>query len=669
MEDIQDIKSIAGVIQKRAKSHPDFVILTYLADGETEEQPLTYYEFDRQARLVAGYLQAKGLEGKRILLLFPQGLEYMIALFGCFYAGVIAVPAYPPRNNRNMLRIEAIVKNTDAKAILADQSTVDRMKKLEHELSGLEMLPHEELIAADVEWKFHQNHPEDIAYLQYTSGSTGAPKGVIIRHQNVVVNAQACRNIYPPDTKVAVNWIPMFHDMGLIFMMSYLLQNAQCYFMSPVNFVQKPFRWLKAVSTYKADYTVAPNFAFDLCCEKISEEQVKELDLSHLRSVLSGSERIQLTTVLNFYDKFKAAGFKVEALKPGYGLAEATLAVSFVIHDGLPRITSKSQLGKTSILSSSNVNVDNPQAYHVSIGPPVEGCTIRIVNSKTKEVLAEGQEGEVWISFPGSIATGYWQNEEATQETFLNYLEGEPGIRYLRTGDLGFLLEEELYITGRIKDIIIIRGRNYYPIDIEYTVASAHPALQSNSGAAFYVEKAGKEQLAIVHEVRRAEWRSADPDEVIENIRQAIAEAFELSPVRIVLIFPMSLPKTSSGKVQRQKAKQQMLDGKLRVMKEWHWSEQDSGAPADLATDDITEEQLLLWLRQQMARKAKMPLEAIKPDGAFNDYPLDSVEAAEMAEELTEQLGFQAEAESFWALPTIKEVAEYLYQQYKTAKA
>ena len=665
MDDYSNLNSIAELIQQRAISHPNYVILTYLADGENDEQALTYQEFDRQAKLVAAYLQEKGLKGERILLLFPQGLEYMIALFGCFYAGVIAIPAYPPRNNRNLLRIEAMMDSAKAVAILADQTSVDRMVKMQHNFSEQQLFSYQSIIEANCEWQLHTIQPDDVAYLQYTSGSTGAPKGVIISHQNILVNAEACRNIYPPDTKCAVNWIPMFHDMGLIFMMSYLLQNAQCFFMSPVNFVQKPIRWLKAVSKYKADYTVAPNFAFDLCCEKISDEQVAELDLSHLRSILSGSERVQLPTLLNFYKKFKPAGFKMAAFKPGYGLAEATLAISYSTHDQIPRVTPKNNPGLITDLQEEIPHFERPEDYHVSIGPPVAGCTLRIVDTDSKTVKAEGEEGEIWASMPGSIAIGYWSNEEATQKTFYNYLEGEPGVRYLRTGDLGFLLEGELYITGRIKDIIIIRGRNYYPIDIEYTVASAHPALQSNSGAAFYIEIDGREQLAIVHEVRRTEWRNADPDEVIDNIRQALAEAFELAPVRIVLIFPMSLPKTSSGKVQRQRAKQLMLEDELKVMKEWKWENQQKIAVDNLEDGNINQQGLLQWLQHKMAEKAKMPVEAVTPDSAYNDYPLDSVEAAEMAEELSQQLGFQVEAESFWALPTIETLAEYLYEQYQ----
>ncbi len=669
MNDVNELKTLAEIVMQRAKTMPDFEILTYLADGELDEQPLTYRDFDHRARLIAGYLQQQGLEGERVLLLFPQGLEYMIALFGCFYAGVIAVPAYPPRNNRNMLRIDAILNDTSDYAILADHSSIQRMEKIEIDFVQKRLFSYERILEAEADWKPRKIEPAEVAYLQYTSGSTGSPKGVMITHENVFINANACRNIYPPNTKTAVNWIPMFHDMGLIYMMSYLLQNARCYFMSPVHFVQKPLRWLSAVSRYQADYTVAPNFAFDLCCEKINEDQAKELDLSCLRSVLSGSERIQLHTLQNFSQKFQVSGFQLQAFKPGYGLAEGTLAISYVTHDDLPSITLKNSNEQEPLtLTPELLPFKNPEDYHVSIGKAVEGCTLKIVDPERKQALPEGKEGELWISFPGSIATGYWQNDEATQETFFNYLPEEADTPYLRTGDLGFLLRQELYITGRIKDMIIIRGQNYYPIDIEVTVAQSHPALQLNSTAAFSIDVKGTEKLAVVQEVRRAQWREAHPDEVIEAIRNSIAESFEITPYHIALIFPLTLPKTSSGKVQRQRAKSQLLNGDLRIMKEWRYTEV-SETISNPAEEGISTAWILNWLKENIARRAQLDLSTINSKASFADYPLESIDAAELSEQLSEPLGYQVEAESFWALPSLQELADYLYKQHMEAKA
>lgn len=666
MNENKQAESLAAILQSRALSQPDYPIFTYLADGETEEMPLTYAEFDQKARLLAAALQARQLQGQRVLLLFPQGLDYLVALFGCFYAGAIAVPAYPPRNNRNLLRLLAIMDNCEARAILSDRAGAAHIQKMDQDFSGYALLAYEDLIEAGLDWQPHRIAAEDIAYLQYTSGSTGTPKGVIIRHKNMMANAVQCQQTYTPEMMCAVNWIPMYHDMGLMSMMSYLLRNARCYFLSPVHFVQKPLRWLQAVSKYKAQFTLGPNFAFDLCCEKIKDEDIEGLDLNALESITSGSERVRLSTMLAFHDKFKSCGFDIGKFAPSYGLAEATLIVSTVGPAPTPDVVHKAKLRQALALSDLPRPISNPQDYHVSNGPAVHGATIRVVDHRTRQVQAEGQEGEIWICSPGSISTGYWGLEEDSQATFHNYLPAYPAERYLRTGDLGFMLQGELYITGRIKDIIIIRGRNYYPQDIEYVVANAHPSLQENSGAAFYLEENGQEQLVVVQEVRRAEWRAAQPDEVVDTIRQAISEAFDITPHRIALIFPLSLPKTSSGKVQRQATKEQLLAGKLRIMKEWQLETAETETP-DLE-GAIDQPSLLRWLRQKIAEKARMPLADIQAESAFDSYPIESVDAVELSEELSQQLGFQVEAEAFWAMPSIAALATFLAERHQAAK-
>ena len=668
--DVPNAQSVADIVQQRAKTQPDFEILTYLADGETDERPLTYAAFDRQAQLVAGYLQAQGLKGERVLLLFPQGLEYMIALFGCFYAGVIAVPAYPPRNNRNLLRLVAIMENCEAAAIVTDQSGKEYMRKMEHDFSAYPIYAYESVIAAGKSWQPHRIEGEDIAYLQYTSGSTGDPKGVVIRHNNMVANAVQCQRTYTSEMQCAVNWIPMYHDMGLMSMMSYLLRNAKCYFMAPVHFVQRPLRWLEAVSRYKAQFTLGPNFAFDLCCEKITPEQAAELDLSSLQSVTSGSERVRLSTMQRFHERFKSVGFHIDRFAPSYGLAEATLIVSTVGAYHAPRIVHKADMKKMIRPEEGLETVTDATDYHVSNGPPVDGATLVAVDAEKGQALLEGQEGEIWIHFDSSLSTGYWGKKEASQATFYNYLPDAPSKRYMRTGDLGFILDGEVFITGRIKDMIIIRGANYYPQDIEYVVSQSDPALQENSCAAFYLDQQGEEQLVIVQEVRRAEWRAADPDEGVQAIRTAVSDTFEIAPQQIVLIFPMSLPKTSSGKIQRRATKQQLLEGKLRVMKAWEMPAEDTAAQtaqADLVVK--TSSSILQWLRYRVASRARIPLEDVPGEAAFQDFPLESVDAAELSEDLSEELGISVEAESFWAMPTLQALAEHLYEQYQAAKA
>lgn len=667
MNDVNELKTLAEIVMQRAKTMPDFEILTYLADGELDEQPLTYRDFDHRARLIAGYLQQQGLEGERVLLLFPQGLEYMIALFGCFYAGVIAVPAYPPRNNRNMLRLLSIMDNCQAANILTDLSGKEYLDRMDQDFSDYSVFAYEELLKADKQWQEREIAPDDIAYLQYTSGSTGTPKGVIIRHINMMVNAKCCHEAYASDTHCAVNWLPMFHDMGLIIMMSYLIRNVRCVFMSPTHFVQKPIRWLKAIERYRAEFVIAPNFAYDLCCEKVNEEQAKEIDLSSLTSAVSGSERVRLDTIINFYNRFKESGFTIPVFTPCYGLAEATLVVSVTGHKGVSIITPKSKPGKLTEVRAEDLPIEAPGKYHVSAGHPVKGAKIKVVDPETKTILPPGKEGEIWLHFPNSLSSGYWNDEIVTAETFYNYLPGHPDERYLRTGDLGFVIDSEIFISGRLKDMIIIRGQNYYPHDIELTVAQAHEALQLNSGAAFYIEENGEERLAIVHEVRRAEWRKADPDAVIQAVRQALSDTFEIAPYYIALIFPLSLPKTSSGKVQRQKAKTLLLENKLRVMKAWKMEEANAETP--LGMSEINPDHILGWLVQKIAQRARIEEQKVLPDSGFGDFPLESVDAAELSEDLSKELGFTVEAESFWSLPSLQALSEYLYEQYLANQA
>lgn len=659
-------------LQQSAEAFPEAIPLIYLADGETDEQPLSYHAFDQAARRVAAALQQKELEGQRILLLFPQGLEYLIALFGCFYAGVIAVPAYPPRNNRNLLRLNAIIANCGAEFILTDQSTADHMERLKQDFSAFSFLVYETLSAKAEAWQPREVKGDDIAYLQYTSGSTGDPKGVVITHTNIVENTKALKETYAPyEVDTMVSWIPMYHDMGLMSILTALSlgKEGAIYFMSPVHFVQKPARWLQAISRYKAQYSVAPNFAFDLCCTKIPEADREGLDLSSLVCVTNGSERVRLSTMLNFHRTFAAHGFSFDAFCPGYGMAEATLGVSLTSAGEPVSIAAKEEKQPKRLRIGQDINgIEDPESYWVGCGHVVNGAEVRIVDPETRSAVPDGREGEVWVHHEGFIAKRYWNHPEASKATFDNYLDAEPGRRYLATGDLGFLLEGQLFITGRIKDMIIIRGRNYYPEDIELAVANAHEALEQNACAAFSLEVDGAEQLAIVQEVERTNWRQANPDEVVAAVRQAVSDSFEIQPYRMVFIRPISLPKTSSGKVQRRASREQLLAGDLRVMHEWTGSTIVSSAEEEVTTthlEHITQERILAWLRTKIAEKAKMPLSEIDPAVAVQDFPLESIDAIFLSDELADWLGLKLTPDTFWAFGSLEELSEFLFEKHQ----
>jgi acyl-CoA synthetase (AMP-forming)/AMP-acid ligase II/acyl carrier protein len=666
MNHTDDTSSLVAVLRQYAQTHSHFPIFNYLEDGEQNIQTLTYADFDAKARQVAAHLQQQQLKGERVLLLFPQGLEYLIALFGCFYAGVIAVPAYPPRNNRNLQRLEAIMKNSGATTILADQAGIEHMVKMKKDFSAYQLFAVESFLNSESNYREEKVAAEDIAYLQYTSGSTGNPKGVIVRHGNMLHNIGAQEEIFHPHTlkhKTFVTWAPMYHDMGLLSMMTAMKNQSTCYFMAPVHFVQHPARWLRAISKFEAYYTLAPNFAFDFCCERIQEEDLEGVDLSTLRAVTNGSERVRLDTLQRFSEKFAPWGFRLQSFCPAYGMAETTLIVSTI--KGVDPIVAlpKDQEGNATELSTVANQVPNPESYLVSAGRPVADMTVAIVSPENGQELEPGLEGEVWVSSPGSVTTGYWNNEAATSEAFGNTLPDREGHLFLRTGDLGFVKYGQLYITGRLKDMVIIRGRNYYPQDIEYAVQESHDALETHSGAAFALDGQLGEQLVVVQEVRRQYLRTANTEEIFEAIRAAVAQEMDILPGRIVLIMPLSLPKTSSGKIQRFLAKEQLLAGTLRVVAEWE-SVPVRGAVEAIQDDEINQASITRWLVSNLAAKAKVAPEEIDLSRSVRDYPLESVDAIFLADELSQWLDISVSAEVFWSLPSIEELAVFLEKKH-----
>ncbi|NBC06729.1 MAG: AMP-binding protein [Bacteroidetes bacterium] len=665
---MQHEESLLAILDQRAATEPEGVPFCYLADGEQDEQPLTYRAFESKAKALAASLQEEGLKGERVLLLFPQGIEYLVALFGCFYAGAIAVPAYPPRNNRNLKRLLDIMDNCGSRYIMSDRDGTAHIQRLRQDFSDYRLLTFEDEVEAGKEWQAWRVPLDGIAYLQYTSGSTGAPKGVIITHRNLVENVKGLRETYQPyQVDTMVTWIPMYHDMGLLSMMTALtIGGGTCYFMSPVHFVQQPARWLQAISKYGAQYSVGPNFAFDLCCEKIAGQDMAGLDLSCLKSITNGSEPVRLSTLLAFHEKFSPYGFDFAAFCPGYGLAEATLGVSTLSAEEQVQIVPKAGTAGARTVDGNPPEVQSPEQYWVGCGHIVRDADVQIVDPNALEALPEGKEGEIWVHHAGFVAQGYWDNEAATAHTFGNELAGQSGKRYMRTGDLGFVQEGQLYVTGRIKDMIIIRGANYYPQDIERVVENAHGALEQNACAAFAHEAGAQEQLIVVQEVKRTEWRAADPEETIQAIRQQLSEVFEIAPHQIVLIRPMSLPKTSSGKVQRQATREAWLQGELRVLHEWV-AEAPAAAPAsgkDTA-EEITVASITAVIRQKIAEKAKLPLEEVSPQAAVQDFPLESIEAIFLSDELSEWLGLKLTPDTMWALGSIEELANFLYERYQ----
>jgi amino acid adenylation domain-containing protein len=563
--------TLVDLLRYRAQHQPDDRAFTFLLDGELDEAHISFAELDTQARAIAATLQQHNALNNRVLLLYSPGLDFIAAFMGCLYAGAVAVPAYPPRLNRPMPRIHAIVSDADARIILTDTKILSGLQRRfvhEPELAKLQWIATDGLAENVSElWQEQVLLPETLAFLQYTSGSTGIPKGVMLSHANLLHNQKVIQQGFGHSDGVGVSWLPLYHDMGLIgHVIHPIYMGKLCVLLSPVDFLQKPIRWLQAISRYGGTTSGGPNFAYQFSVEKTTPEQREGLDLSGWTTAYTGAEAIRADTLNAFSKTFEPYGFKHTAFYPCYGLAEATLMVT----------SSDSSLGpvtqyvKREALEQGDIveeDASNDGAISlVGCGNVSFDQKILIVDPETQIECDPNKVGEIWVSGE-SIANGYWQRPEQTEHDFQAYIADSDDGPFLRTGDLGFVKDDQLYVTGRLKDLIIIRGRNHYPDDIEYTVAKAHPALEEGSGAAFSVDVDGEEQLVIVYELKRSH-RDADVKEVAQAVRRVVFEEHILSVYALVLVRPMSIPKTSSGKIQRHACRDGFLKGELNVIGE-----------------------------------------------------------------------------------------------------
>ncbi len=572
---LEELCTLVDLLHYRAQSQPARQAYIFLQNGETESGSLTYGELDRQARAIATFLQSQVTSGERTLLLYPSGMEFIAAFFGCLYAGVIAVPAYPPRPNRSINRIKSLITDSGAKIALTSTEVTQNLKRcfnLAPELESLNWIATNEIdLRLSKEWTPPKIDKDTIAYLQYTSGSTSSPKGVMISHHNALHNTLDMAQTWEMSSdSIVVSWLPHFHDFGLVFgILEPIYSGCPGILMSPESFIQKPVRWLQAISRYRGTHSGAPNFAYNLCAERQATIKGLDLDLSSWKVAVNGAEPIHYQTVENFVTAFEPYGFTWEAVSPGYGLAEATLKVCSVPPYTPPTVCTvqSTALEQKKVVEVSAQSSEETQKI-LGCGRPILNSQIVIVDPETLIPCAPDSIGEIWFS-GNSVAQGYWQRQEATKETFKARFIEHQGKPFLRTGDLGFLKDGEIFVMGRLKDLIIIRGRNHYPQDIELTVERSHPALRSNSGAAFSLDVNGKEELVIVQEVERTYLRSMNIDEVVGSIRQAITRQHDLQIYAIVLLKTASIPKTSSGKIQRRACRSGFVAGTLNVVGSW----------------------------------------------------------------------------------------------------
>jgi acyl-CoA synthetase (AMP-forming)/AMP-acid ligase II len=570
---------------------PDRTVLTFLADGERVDGQWTVAELDARARAIAVNLAGRGSPGDRALIIHPNGLEYMAAFFGTLYAGMVPVPVYEPTPSpvrRTTAGIRAIARDSGAAFAFAADPAGAACQAI-----GLGDLPdfrawvtpgETDPTAAD-SWRRPTVNADSLAFLQYTSGSTGQPKGVMVTNGNLLNNAAAYGGILGCTAESrTVAWVPLYHDLGLIgHVIGPMAWGTDVILMTPDDFVTRPGRWLRAMSQFGGVYSAGPNFSFDLCVKRVSEQEREGLDLSSWTVAGNGAEPVRRDTLDRFIEAYEPYGFGRQAMRPIWGLAEATLVMTSSPYLG-PAESSVTvdDIALTVGRVRAATDGDKRSKTLVSNGETVANHTVVVVDPATGTRCADGVVGEVWVAGP-CLGQGYWQRPDATEQTFHNRLDGSDAP-FLRTGDLGFLRPEGLYITGRIKDVIIVNGQNHYPQDIEYAVEGVSEALRPGCGAAFALDLDDTEFAVLVHEVNPDGL--GQPEELMQAVRMRVQDEAELTLDGVFLIPPKAVPKTSSGKIQRSGTRMALLDGQLPVLASWRRDE--FGESLDRAVADRT---------------------------------------------------------------------------------
>ncbi len=689
-------KTLVELLRGHAEEDPERRAYTFLADGEVEAARLTYGELDRRARAVAAWLQEVGLQGERALLLYPSGLDFVAAFLGCLYAGVVAVPAYPPRRRRVQPRLLAILGDCAPAAVLTTAEIRGRSDVLAAQsppLAAAIWVETDGIDDADAgAWRAGGVAGDTLAFLQYTSGSTGDPKGAMVSHSNLLHNEEMIRRAFGmTEESVVVGWLPLYHDMGLIGnLLQPLYVAASCVLMSPMAFLEKPLRWLRAIDRYRATTGGGPNFAYDLCVDRVEAKEREGLDLTSWTLAFNGAEPVRASTLERFAEAFRPCGFRREAFYPCYGLAETTLLVTGGERFEPPVVRTFDEAALEE--HRAEPAAGSPAATGrelVGSGRPWLGQEVAIVDPVSEQRLADGQVGEIWVRGP-SVAGGYWQKVAASARDFCARPAGEEDAgSYLRTGDLGFLTDGSLFVTGRLKELVILRGRNLYPHDLEATAERSHGALRLGSSAAFSVDVEGGERLVLVMEGRRDARLGKDPrdvERVAEAVRRAIADEHEVGVHAVVLIRTGTLLKTSSGKIQRRACRDAYLAGELRTVGEsvlsssaaerdgesgraggappYDWGAEAEGE-ASLSRHDLeglgaAERRTLLlsYLCREAARRLRVATAEIAVDRPLTSFGLDSLMAMELRGRLESDLGFAPELAAMLEGASLAELAD-----------
>ncbi|MDR2442752.1 MAG: AMP-binding protein, partial [Deltaproteobacteria bacterium] len=676
----QTFKSLVDVLVTRASQSGSDPYLRFLPNGAEEGGvSWSFAQLDQKARAAAAAILETGLGANRpVLLLLPPGEHFVAGFFGCLYAGAIAVPMTPPglaRMSRSFTRIKSIIDDSKAQLVISASHLIEAVDKVS---SRVESLGEARIINIDQvddslssAWQRPDIKSETYGWLQYTSGSTSRPKGVMVSHGNIVSNVMSIsEGMTLTGMKATVSWLPPFHDMGLVAgILAPAYMGMLTVLMPPMAFLRRPANWFEAVARYRAEVTGGPNFAFDICAEKIRDEQLDGLDLSSIEVMFCGSEPVNYQTVQRFCQRFEIAGFKAKAFYPCYGLAENTLFATGVKRGqgasalDLDRQSYAAGLVKTITEQSPNNSQTDKVINLVSCGTSGSLNQVLIVDAQTKQRLNEGAIGEIWLGGP-SVAKGYWDKPEASREAFMAYENTHNTGPYFRTGDLGFLLDGQLYISGRIKEMIIVSGRNFFPQDLEQCAVLAHEGLIENGAAAFGVEGSGTEEVVLVLE---SKLKLDQYPKAIAKIRRALGEEFDLNPKAILFVKRHGLPKTTSGKIQRTLCRQMYLEGAFEVIEKWEAKDRStniSGSHISGFEDPPLNSQDRFiwqrWLSDGLESRLGLEKGSIDPKLPFSSLGLNSRAAVGLAADLEEILGRDLPLTLLYDYGHIEALSEYL---------
>jgi len=669
------ISNVADLLCETARHSAATRAFGFTSGGGGVEDEFTYGELAQGALSIGCRLRSLAAAGDRALLIFPPGLGFIRAFFGCLVAGVVAVPLSPPRRRQSVAGLRGLVANCAPSVVLCSPNLRERLREWFADFPELLALPwvacgDDEQQQASVPWERPQIEADSIALLQYTSGTTSRPKGVMVSHANLLANLAAIQRAFGTSSESrGVFWLPFYHDMGLIGgVLGTVFSGASSVFMPPTAFVQHPMAWLRTISRTRATISGGPDFAYRLCVQKLNPATCGDLDLSSWELAFTGAETVRGDTLDRFAEAFAPYGFRRRAFFPCYGLAEATLMVSGGPRPADPTVL---QLDPDALLRhrvEESDGVGHTSRRVVGCGESMTGQEVVIVDPDTRTPLPADGVGEIWVRGP-CVARGYLARPEASQEIFGALLSDETTGPFLRTGDLGFTREGQLFVTGRRKDLIIIRGCNYYPDDIEDVVQGAHEAFRPGHCVAFSIDGADGEMLVLVQEIA-PRHREIDTEGAFRRIQEVVAGGFDLEVHAILLAKAGTIPKTTSGKMRRAACRDSYLDGGLAAVARWVAEPMDEASPPVIAGagPTVTAAEIEDWLIERIAGRLRVPRDRIQKTTPFLEFGIGSLAAVQIAADLGRWLGRTLSPTTVYNYPTVKALAAWLAEPPRAAE-